>query len=117
MGKVYQPVVIKRTDEIIEILIESDFFTDYELTNTETARKFILDELTAKFIKGEFDMEHDELFTEEEFTTVLNKIIAATILGDLKEKGLLNSYEDDNTEEMFFLTDEGKEALLNMKKE
>ena len=117
MGTVYQPIVIKRTDEIIEILIESDFFTDYELSNTKTARKFILDELTTKFIKGDLDMEHDDLFTEDEFTTVLNKIIAGTLLEDLKERGLLNSYEDDNTEEMFFLTDEGKEALMNMKKE
>lgn len=117
MGTVYQPIVIKRTDEIIEILIESGFFVDYELSNTETAKKFILDELTTKFIKGDLDMEHDELFTEDEFTTILNKIIAGTILEDLKEKGLLNSYEDDNTEETFFLTDEGKEVILNMKKQ
>jgi predicted transcriptional regulator len=117
MEKIYQPIVVKRTDEIIEILVDSNFFIDYELSNTETARKFILDELTSKFIKGDLDMEHDELFTEEEFTTVLNKIIAGTILGDLKEKGLLNSYEDDDTEETFFLTDEGKEMLLNMKKQ
>lgn len=117
MGTVYQPVVIKRTDEIIEILIESDFFKDYELSNTETARNLILDELTTKFIKGDLDMEYDELFTEDEFTAVLNKIIAATMLKDLKEKGFLNSYEDDDTEETFFLTDEGKEAILNMKKQ
>jgi hypothetical protein len=32
-------------------------------------------------------------------------------LFELKEKGFVDSYEDDNTEEMFFLTDEGKKFV------
>ena len=30
---------------------------------------------------------------------------------ELKRKGIINSYEDDNTEETFFLTEEGKKIL------
>lgn len=115
MGVTYQPIVIKRADEIIELLVESNFFTDYELSNTDFAKKLILEDLTKKFIKGDLDMESDELYNEDEFTLILNRIIAGTILGELKTKGLVNSYEDDDTPEVFFLTDEGKEALMKMK--
>jgi predicted transcriptional regulator len=42
--------------------------------------------------------------------------VAGTILNELKTKGLVNSYEDDNTEEMFFLTEKGKKVLKNDEK-
>ena len=36
-----------------------------------------------------------------------------SILFELKERGIVDSYEDENTEEMFFLTDEGKKFMKN----
>lgn len=111
MSKIYQPIVIEKAEEIIELLTESYFFHDYELSNTDFAKTYILDKLTDKFIEGRIDFEEDELFEEEEFEKALREIVAGTILNELKEKGLVNSYEDDNTEEMFFLTEEGKKLL------
>ena len=53
--------------------------------------------------------------TPEEICIIyLKEIIAGTLLNELKNKGLVNSYEDDDTEETFFLTDEGKEHLKKM---
>jgi DNA-binding PadR family transcriptional regulator len=43
--------------------------------------------------------------------------VAGSILYELKDKGYVNSYEDDNTEEMFFLTKKGKKYLKNDKLE
>lgn len=117
MAKAYQPIVIEETDNLIQGLIESEFFLDYDITDYSFARNLILDELTQKYIDGLFDEPDDddeldiELFTEDEFTKLLQKIVAGSLLSDLKERGLVNSYEDDNTEETFFLTEEGKKLL------
>ena len=109
----YQPIVIEKTTEILCILEESNFFKDYEIENFDFAIKYLNDKLTEKFILGELDEESDDLFEEEEFNVILREIVAGTILTELKNKGLVNSYEDDNTEELFFLTQKGKKMLKN----
>lgn len=109
----YQPIVIEKTTEILCILEESNFFKDYEIENFDFAIKYLNDKLTEKFILGELDEQSDNLFGEEEFNVILREIIAGTILTELKHKGLVNSYEDDNTEELFFLTQKGKKMLKN----
>jgi hypothetical protein len=114
MTKVYQPIVIEETDNLLQGLIESEFFLDYDITDYSFAREYILGELTQKYIDGLFDESDDhevELFTEDEFTKLLQRIVAGSLLSDLKEKGLINSYEDDDTEETFFLTEEGKKLI------
>lgn len=113
MSKIYQPIIIERVNEMIEVLIETNFFSDYDLDNTEFAKTYLLDKLTEKFISGEYDMEEDEFFEEDEFETVLREIVAGTILYDLKEKGFIESYDDEITEERFFLTEKGKDLLNN----
>ena len=65
------------------------------------------------FINGTLDSETDELFTEDEFDQLLKELVAGSLLYELKQKGLVDSYEDDATEEMFFLTEEGKKLLKN----
>ena len=112
MAKAYQPIVIEETDNLIQGLIESEFFLDYDIIDYSFARQFILDELTQKYIDGLFDESEDaELFTEDEFTKLLQKIVAGSLLSELKERGLVSSYEDDDTEETFFLTEEGKRLI------
>jgi DNA-binding MarR family transcriptional regulator len=46
--------------------------------------------------------------------TCLKEIIVGSTLQQLKEKGYINSYEDENTEEVF-LTEDSKEYIKNMK--
>lgn len=108
MSKAYQPIIVEETEHIIQGLIESNFFLDYEIDDYTYARQHILDLLTQKFIDGLFEDEESELFNEDEFTKLLREIVSGTILLDLKQKGLINSYEDDSTEEVFFLTEKGK---------
>ena len=112
MNKIYQPIVIEKANDIIESL--SDFFFDYEIESLDFAKEYMYDKLTEKFIAGE--LEEDEvgnilLFTESEFEIVLKEIIAGSILYELKDKGLVESYEDSTTEETFFLTKKGKKLL------
>lgn len=114
MSKIYQPIVIEMTNDIITDLRESEFFTDYEINSTVFAEKYLLDKLTEKFILGELENEDDEflgVFNDDEFEVVLREIVAGSILYELKEKGLVDSYEDETTEEMFFLTKKGKRVM------
>lgn len=113
MSKVYQPIVIEEADNILQGLIESQFFIDYDITDYTYSKQYLLDLLTEKYINGLLDDDEAELFTEEEFEQILKELVAGTILYELKEKGYINSYEDENTEEMFFLTEEGKKYLAN----
>lgn len=114
MNKVYQPIVIEMTNEIIGDLTESLFFEDYEIKSTVFAEKYLLDKLTEKFILGELENDEDEflgVFNDDEFEVVLREIVAGSVLYELKEKGLVDSYEDETTEEMFFLTKKGKRLM------
>lgn len=116
MSKIYQPSVISKAKEVIKILEECKFFEDHEIKNNDYTMKYLCDKLTEKFITGDMDIENDQLFTEDEFETILKEIVVGTLLMELKNKGIINSYEDDSTEEVFFLTKEGKEHLEILKK-
>ena len=116
MSKIYQPEVIMEADLLIEGLIESDFFKDYEIEDLTFANTHVRDILTEKFINGYLGNEFDEIFTEDEFEQLLKEIVAGSILYELKDKGYVNSYQDDDTEETFFLTELGKKHLDEDKK-
>lgn len=113
MTRVYQPIVIEQSEDLLHGLVESGFFDDYEITNLTFAKEFILDKINQKYILGLMGEEfiNDELFSEEEFTKLLQELVAGSLLYDLKEGGYLNSYEDEQTEELFFLTEKGKKFL------
>jgi hypothetical protein len=113
MGKIYQPVVIEKVNEIIGILTQINFFKDYEIDNLEFAKSYFSDLFTQKFIEGKLN-DNDELLTENEFEKCLKEIISGTLLYELKNKGYIDSYGDDITEERFFLTEEGKKYLKDL---
>jgi hypothetical protein len=112
METIYQPIVIEKANEIIESL--DGFFKDYEIESLDFARKYICDKLTSKFIDGNLDFDEELpifLFDDEEFEVILRELVAGSVLYDLKEQGLVDSYQDENTEEMFFLTKKGKKLI------
>jgi hypothetical protein len=76
-------------------------------------RTHLLNIFTEKFINGLLNDDDLELFGEDEFDTLLKELVAGSILFELKGKGYIDSYEDEDTEEMFFLTDEGKKHVKN----
>ena len=80
-------------------------------------RTHLLNIFTEKFINGLLTDDDVELFGEEEFDILLKELVAGSILFELKEKGFVDSYEDEDTEEMFFLTDEGKKYVKNTNSE
>ena len=73
-------------------------------------RIYLCNLLTEKFITGELDGD-GPFFTDEEFDQILKELVAGSVLYELKKKGLVDSYEDEVTEEMFFLTEKGKKLM------
>jgi ribosomal protein S8 len=110
----YLPKIQEITEEIITSLVEDDYFVDFEISSQDYARKRISDELTKKFLENGLDNEEEGYFNEEEFDIILKEIIAEDVLRTLQRGGYINSYEDEDTEEMFFLTDLGKKQVSEM---
>ena len=113
----YQPIVIEKSKEIIELLNETNFFEDYEIENEEFAFNLLCEKLTEKFINGEFSVadEEEPIFTEDEMDSILKQIIVGSLLSNLQEKGIVDSIEDENNEERFFLTEKGKKMAEKLK--
>jgi hypothetical protein len=105
---VYQPSIIKKAEAFIDIITEDGFFKELEITDLTFARNELCNILTEKFINGELDESGTELLTTEEAENYLNTVITESVLRSLQQKGLIESYEDENTEEVFFLTEMGK---------
>jgi len=107
-------IVEHHVNMIIMGLEESFFFSDYEITN-EYSRKLFTELITEKYVDDP-SLENLIFWSEDEFQIILEKIITGSIMYQLKEDGIINSYEDDQTEETFFLTKKGKvitEKLTN----
>lgn len=115
MGKIFQPIVKEATSEFMISLEESEFFKDYNITKIEVINEYLCEIFTEKFINGQLGID-DPIFTEEEFTKILNQIVNLDTLHVLIDKGFLKSYEDENTDETFYLTEEGKEFLKEFKR-
>lgn len=107
----YLPKIEKIADEIMQALIEDKFFEDFEIEDQTYARKRICEELTNKFLIDGLEDEVFGVFSDDEFDKILKEIVAEDMLRSLQKKGLINSYEDDGVEEIFFLTEKGKEEM------
>lgn len=117
-NKVYQPVVIEKANLIIESLDESNFFVENDIKDKTYSFNLLCEKLTEKFILGELDDENG-LFEEEEMNQILTEMIVSTHLENLIKKGLVDSVEDENGEEVFFLTESGKneaKSILDLNK-
>lgn len=106
----YLPEIVTIVDVMVETLRLDGFFDDFDIDSDEYIKKRLSDELTQQFITSELDYENG-FFTEEEYEKILKEVIAEDTLRSLQKNGLIDSYEDDKTEEVFFLTELGKKEL------
>jgi hypothetical protein len=114
MGK-YQPKVMLIADEIIKGMEYENFTERYNLTNMKFVRTYLCDLLTVKYINGELDDDEDGVFTEEEFDNILIDVVNQHTKQVLIDDGIINTYEDETTDEVIFLTDKGKELMEQLK--
>ena len=107
----YPKIVVDKTNELVEVLKDINFFEENEIEVDSSIIDLICKKLVIKFIDGQ--LSEDEYvynsFSEEEVSNLLHEIIVLGTLNSLKEKGIIDSIENENNEEMFFLTKEGKD--------
>lgn len=106
-------VVLHHVENILEGLRESFFFDDYKI-GEEYATKLLIKLVTEKYVETP-TLELDFFWSEEEFDFILKRIITGSIMYQLKNEGIMGSYEDDNTDEQFFLTKKGKQIAKKLK--
>jgi hypothetical protein len=111
MKKTYQPFIIKKVNEILEILKD-------DINPSEHIKERLCMILTKKFIDGNLSAEDDVRMvfdSEEELLRFVNECYTYESLVSLMEKGFVNVYDDDD-DELFFLTEKGKQYVEKMKK-
>ena len=112
MGKVYQPFILEKADLILEILKD-------DIKCTEKEKNRLCDILTDKYIKGELDAEDPvhSIFNREELMSFIEESLIHEDLDHLAELGLIDSIDDENNEELYFITEKGKKYVEELKKE
>lgn len=84
----------KINDEVHNImdgLVLTNFFKDFEIEDLSFAEEFIKDFLIKKCDQG-FDItnQNDDLFDDDEFDELLQNIIAGSTINQLEDNGLIN---------------------------
>jgi hypothetical protein len=105
MERVYPQEVKDVASAIVNLLKEDGFFDNEEFKTTAFAEKYFREVLLEKFLNGT----SLDLGDDDEMSRHLDKVIDGSIFYELKEKGFIDSYEDADTKEVFFLTEKGRE--------
>lgn len=105
----YPTKVIERATKVADLLKDNGFFEEEEL-NPEIAHKVAIEEFSElfypKWVSGE---EESFDYSDGEFEGVLKNIILKSVFESLKQKGLIDSVDEEN----HYVTEKGKIALNN----
>jgi hypothetical protein len=107
MNRVYPSEVNEVGNGIIAILVEDGFFSGEYFSATTYATRYIKDVLLEKFLGGQAL----DLGGDEEMSHHVDMMITGSIIYQLKEQGYVQSYEDEDTPEVFFTTEKGRRLL------
>ena len=118
MNKTYQPFIIDLSNDFVEHLENvTHFFSEEKIESYDYTKQIICDKLTEKFINGQLssnDKNIFEIFDDNEFTNILNLIVVKQCMDNLLKMGLIDIIEDENDDECYFLTEDGKEYAKKM---
>jgi len=111
MNKTYQPFVVKKSKEIITVIKD-------EIPYSEHATEHLCDILTQKFIDGRLNENDDlqDIFEPDELMVFIAQEKTYSDLKSLIEMGLVGVYDDEKSEDLFFLTEKGKVYMEQLKK-
>jgi hypothetical protein len=111
-GFSYPDSVSEFSGNLVDVLEEFGFFVEEPDANPSILFKNFCEEFMPKWIEGKSPEEYLE--NEDAFQRVIVKSITESVLTDLKERGMVDSIEDENGEEVFFLTPIGKGEVESM---
>ena len=102
----YPKAVSELADKIIESLEEDNFFVK-EGASPDVTFKIFADSILPKWINGNML----DIFSDEEFSNILNESIVESRVISLCERGFLDYVEDEEGKIHYFLTEQAKEAI------
>jgi hypothetical protein len=102
----YPKSVSELADKIIESLEDDQFFEKEGASPDLTFKKFA-DAILPKWINGNML----DIFSDDEFASILNESIVESRVISLKERGFLDYIEDNEGKVHYFLTEQGREAI------
>ena len=101
------PKIVKRKVEtVLNVIRKSGYFEIFELKE-DYARKEITHTVLEEYTK-QMSSNFEMTWGDKRIGEMLSRICVGSILHELKEEGIVGTYEDENTEEVFFLTKKGK---------
>lgn len=108
----YYPEEVQQwASSLSSILSEEGFFEDYEVSPVHGIP--ILERRLCEAILPNWLNEGDMNISEKSLEEVMSCSITEALLYGMREKGLIDSIENETGEELFFLTNHGKESLEN----
>jgi hypothetical protein len=116
MSKIYTPQIEEYTKEVIaalsihDDLIGGNFF-EIETSSDPSLGKKLLYEIIANKATENFLEREDQsiMLTEEQFYRAFTEVTVGVSLKKLEKEGILGSFENED-EEIFFLTEKGKQT-------
>lgn len=110
-SEIYPQVVVEKAKQVVDLIIDNDFFLENGIQEKEIpmGKEIALEEISKYFLKRFIDGNEILFASEDDCENVLKTIIVMVYIEILKEKGMVDTYSDENTEEVIFLTKKGKE--------
>ena len=106
----YPDQVNKYVVDVVDLLLEDGFFQEEEI-DPRIFYRVLADRILQNWLQN-VPLKLDE----KEMMEVITRAAASSVLENLKKKGVINSVEDEDGEEHFFLTEEGKKIAESIQK-
>jgi hypothetical protein len=110
MEGTYPDQVNKYVVDVVDLLLEDGFFQEEEI-HPRIFYRVLADRILQNWLQN-VPLKLDE----KEMMEVITRAAASSVLENLKKKGVINSVEDEDGEEHFFLTEEGKKIAESIQK-
>lgn len=103
-GMYYEEKLEEAIDDIIGGLVDSEFLTENNITNMKIVREVIQEGIISKVIQNPNE---EVVLEDDEFESILRKIMVLNLIDQIKNKGVVNTY-NDNDNPIYYL----KENML-----
>lgn len=110
----FLPEIKKQTNNLISKPQFKDILEKENITDTFFLEYQINELLTKKFINDEYSISEEVVLSEEEIENIINSTILYNTLKKLKKLGLIDVISNENDEEVYFLTEMGKQIGNNL---
>ena len=106
----YPDEVKNYIEEMYTVLEEEGFFKENEIE--QNGKRAFIEVAGPQIMKRWLSGDMDEVIDEDDtLYTILKQTVALSLMLNVKDKGMVEMLDDENGDEFFYLTQEGKDYL------